>query len=56
MKDFNENFRITPASCKTCDPPDSSIYFPKAEKKMPIRYESPNNYEQVVICRRILCL
>ena len=31
-KDFNENFRITPASYKTCGLPDSSIYFPKAEK------------------------
>ena len=54
MKDFNENFRITPASCKKCNPPDSSIYFPKDEKN--VNSKTPLIYEQVVICRRLPCL
>ena len=55
MKDFNENFCITPASCKACNTSDSSVYLPKVEKN-PIQYERSHIYEQVIICRRLLCL
>ena len=45
MKDFNKNFRITPASCKTRAPPDSSIYFLKTEKKCQFDMKDSHIYE-----------
>ena len=45
MKDFNKNFHITPASCKTRAPPDFSIDFLKTEKKWQFDMKDSHIYE-----------